>query len=112
MPTNVVAAYNSDNRLITLTWLDDPASRSTLTEHIIVVYQGNTPVAVIPRGPRGQTVYLRVSPPRTQALTVSFTVSARNIYGISLPSQRSNSVTIAARRSANSESASTFYFDE
>lgn len=98
--------------MIGLTWTDDPASSSSLIEHIITVYSGNTPIAVIPRGPRGQQVYLLVNPPRTQTLTVSFTVSARNRYGFSLPSQRSNTVTITARRNANSESASTFYYDE
>ena len=111
-PTGVVAAYDSNSRIITLTWLDDATTRTTLIDHVITVYQGDTPIAVIPRAPSGQKVYIRVSPPRTQSITISFTVIARNRYGASLPSQRSNTVTVAARRAANSESASPFYFDE
>lgn len=112
-PTNVTASYSPERRYVTLSWVDDPATRATLIGHVVTVYVGDTPVAVLPNGSRGQQARIKVRQQRFASLTLSFTVSAVNRQGISAASARSNSVTIPARRSNSDESsASTYYFED
>ena len=95
-----------------LTWSDDVAAGDTLIGHVFTVYSGDTPLRVLPTRVIGEKVVLVVAPPYKQSLTLSFAVSAVNRYGVSLPSDRSNTVTVAGRTANGSDASGSFAFDE
>lgn len=112
-PKKLVASYSSDRSLVTLTWVDDTATRDTLIGHVIAVYEGAVaaPVAVLTDGPAGQVARIKIRSARNQSYQLSFTVSARNPAGLSAPSERSNQVVVPSRRVLESKPIGGYVFD-
>jgi hypothetical protein len=96
------AGTPAERQDIQLNWDDDPATKSSVTGHVIVVYVSNNPVAVISDPLPREAVLLRYNSRRP--ITISFTVSAVNTGRlVGDPSDRSNTVSLWSSRATNNE---------